>query len=155
MIPASYCLCYNDLEPQTSSSRRYYIYWPKKGEQYEVEALVDWEMRAFTHLPTNTASRILSLIINLSLSWYSSFQRADISFVTSRKSHTKFIEASRVIDVEEEEDDAKCWRSILMKWIEREYIGISDFRGRLVRKRGVKAATVLTEDDREALSKKS
>jgi hypothetical protein len=144
--------CHNDLEPRNILVRKV-TSTKETSEQYEVAALIDWEMAGFYPFAYEYGLKDTILgLSNLSFSWYALFKERTSHLLPQEECHTKFVEALRIID---QSKKRRMTRNVGVrfqaKWIEREQVEISDFRQGWVRKSGAGALKAFSEDDRQVM----
>lgn len=148
-------LCHSDLEPrnilvkQTQPDDN-----GRTDTQYELVALIDWEMAGFYPFAYEYGLKDTLLgSSNLSLSWYSLFKERTAFLLPTEECHSKLVKAIRIIA---QSKDKRMTRNVGVrfktKWIERERVKMSPVvRHGWVREDGVEGIRSFTKQDHAEL----
>ncbi|KAK3324799.1 hypothetical protein B0T19DRAFT_429466 [Cercophora scortea] len=145
--------CHNDLEPRNILVREISSA-EGKSPQYELAAIIDWEMAGF--FPFAYEYGLKDTVLgssNLSFSWYSLFKERTSHLLPRAEYHTKLIKALKIVD---ESKKRSMTRNVGIrfqaKWVGREDVEKSlDLRRGWVRKAGAKPPGRFTKADQANL----
>ncbi|KAK6829397.1 hypothetical protein PG995_004660 [Apiospora arundinis] len=144
--------CHNDLERRNILVRK--IPGADGREQYELAAIVDWEMAGFYPFAYEYSLQDSLLgSSNLSFSWYSLFKERMFRLLPHDNCQTKFIRALGIIDESRKRGMTRNVSALFqIRWRDREQIQrSSDLRRGWVRKAMSQTPPPFTENDQTTL----